>query len=137
MGDGHSGGGSIALADLIDRAGDGLLHDFLHYYGVNLIAGFRSGEWSPRLVLALVGMLPAGSATFALLQDRAGQAGWGSTQELLAALIDAVNANTIARGNLKKSTKFEPVPRPGGGREVKKPESTRAAYNVFAAALGG
>lgn len=71
-------GGSEALAELIDKYGEVLVADLLHYYGVDIRDLFRDERpLSPRYVLTLVIHLPVESAFFA--ERRGGQEfrGWG------------------------------------------------------------
>jgi hypothetical protein len=68
-----TGGGSLALAELIDEHGDALLADFLEHYGVHLPDVLF--EWPPRLLLSLaVEGLPFGCRLFAHMEG--GSEGW-------------------------------------------------------------
>lgn len=66
-------------------------------------------------MLSLVERLPEGSKTFSLMQD---EEHWRAYLDVdghyyaLAAIVNAINCNTGARGNFKKKPKFEPFPVP-------------------------
>lgn len=74
-----------------------------------------NGDVAPLFVLSLIERLPEGSKTFALMQDKEY---WRAYQDItpdyyvLAAIVNAINTNTGARGNFKKPPKFDPFPLP-------------------------
>lgn len=73
------------------------------------------GDIAPLFVLALIERLPEGSKTYALMHDKEyWRAYLDITPEYygIAAIVNAVNCNTGARGNFKKKPKFEPFPTP-------------------------
>lgn len=76
-GDGPTGG-SAALSELIDKYGEVLVPDLLHYYGVDIRDLFRDEDpLSPRYVLTLVIHLPIESAFFAARRGGQEYRGWG------------------------------------------------------------
>lgn len=64
---GDVAGGSAALADLVDRYGEGLRADFVRYYGRDLI-DYLAGRRDPGEALVLVNALPLSSATKAMMR---------------------------------------------------------------------
>ena len=71
---------------------------------------------SPRRLLWLCSQLPEDSATVIALRGGEEWRGWGTAEQLLATLIDAVQWNTyatIAVNSKKPPRKPAPVPRPG------------------------
>lgn len=67
---GLPGGGSLDLADLLDKHGEDLFIDLLKVYQFNLVA-FLRGEaaGSPRLILTMIRHLPEGTNYVAALQS--------------------------------------------------------------------
>lgn len=137
-GDG-SGGGSLALADLIDKYGEYIYFDLHHYCGgLNLVDLVRDGSgYSPRQILWLINGLPTESATKSEIQGGQHYRGWTVNSYLIANVADAVRENTWHRSAINtekgKKTPEEPKPtyRPGDER-VKKAAKKR---NPFAARL--
>ena len=119
MDEGHSGGGSLSLAEYLDEYGAGVYADFHFYYGLDLGEMLRSGVPSPR-IRALIARLPTGSMTRAMEIDADH---WdahfeaGHTYYQLAGIYDAVNTNTASTGFYKKRPKFEPWPIPSRKKE--------------------
>lgn len=115
MDGGDPGGGSIALARLIDKAGGAILADFQQEYGLNLIDILRTGSHEPATVLVLVNQLPLASRTVAALRGGEQFIGWDVDRYFLAQLIDSVNrvAYTVAAANSKRKPKApKPTVRP-------------------------
>lgn len=74
-----------------------------------------AGGVSPSLVLAMVGALPSGCKTVAMMQggeDWVYYFGLDSNSRVLAGIYDAVNLNTRATGFYKTPPKFKPWPSP-------------------------
>lgn len=115
MDGGESDGGSLALARLIDQAGEAILADFQAEYNLNLIEVIRTGSHDPMTLVALVRQLPLGSRTVAALRGGSQFIGWDVDRYFLAQLIDSVNrvAYTVAAANSKRKPKTpKPTPRP-------------------------
>lgn len=111
---GHSGGGSLTLAGLIDKAGDGLLPDLKRYYDIDLIETIEGQGTSPALVLSYVRALPEESLSRALLRDQPDTEGWSHERYLLAGIFDVIRENTMATGQwTKKVPDLKFWPRPG------------------------
>lgn len=129
-------GGSAALADLIDRYGEGLQFDF-YRYGLPPLVEFVNGQRRPSEAIRLIGVLPADSATAAMMRARPPEGstgkppawraeyGWGVVANLLADLWDAQVATAVGgkKGGRKppvhprtKSMKTAPRRRPKPGR---------------------
>lgn len=68
---GHSGGGSLALAEILDSHGEELYIDLKREYSLDLVE-FLRGEvaTSPRLILAMVRNLPEGTNYVAIQAAR-------------------------------------------------------------------
>jgi hypothetical protein len=104
-----SGGGSLALAELIDKHGAALVADFLSEYGVRLVDVVF--EWPAREVLALVEGLPDNKMYAAYV--RGGSKwyefrGWGKDRHMAADAWDLhVQINT------QQGKKVVTYPRPG------------------------
>ena len=105
---GDAGGGSLALADLLDENGEALYVDLLKYFNFDLAAFLAGGvASSPRLILTLIRHLPEGSHYVALLQSAtveesqqvtepeidpvSEQLMWTQDRMLMAQLINSVN----------------------------------------------
>lgn len=133
MAGGHSAGGSLQLAELIDRYGEFIYRD-LHEYagGLNLVDALRPGSgYSPRQLLVLIKGLPLESATVAAMRGGSDFRGWGLQNYLITNLIDAVRENTfafIAANSKSKPKPFDPTYRP---REKAAPKK-RDEKNPFA-----
>jgi hypothetical protein len=112
---GDPGGGSIALARLIDQAGEAILADLQAEYGLNLVDIVRTGSHDPATILVLIKQFPLGSRTVAALRGGEQFIGWDVDRYLLAQLIDGVNrvAYTVAAANSKRKPKApKPTVRP-------------------------
>lgn len=120
MGGDHSGGGSLTLADFIDKHGEELVGDFLQYYNVRLSEIVSEGStWTPLEVLVLIRQLPVESRTVAVQRGGDQFRGWGVERYMFATLIDAVNqvAYITAAANSKRKPKApKPFPRPKKNR---------------------
>jgi hypothetical protein len=116
VGRGDFGGGSLALARLIDKAGGAILADFQQEYGLNLIDLLKEGSgYEPSTILVLVNQLPLASRTVAALRGGDQFIGWDVDRYYMATLIDAVNqvAYVTAAANSKRKPKApKPMPRP-------------------------
>jgi len=125
---GDPGGGSAALAGLINQFGEELDADFLRYYHLDLTDVLVPGtRLTPRRALGLIRNLPHGSAFVAAQQGGAQFAGWAVNEYLLAGLIDAVQHNThafVSAHSERRPKPPEPAYRPG---KVK-----RRSNNLFA-----
>lgn len=125
-------GGSLSLADLIDKHGEKIFFD-LHRYagGLNLVKALEDDSgYSPRQLLHLIMSLPVESATMAALQGGDEFRGWGVLEYQIASLIDSVRENTyvlISANSKKKPEKPEPTYRP------KQKQSQKTKPNSFAA----
>lgn len=118
---GDVAGGSGALADLVDRYGEGLRADFVRFYGRDLI-DYLMGRRSPGEALVLINALPPSSVTKAMMRadpmvggdpDRKPPAWVGFYED------DPATANAIrdlwdlqAAQNTPKGKKPPKVPRP-------------------------
>lgn len=101
----------------------------------------------PWQLLAYIQRLPEGSMYMSKLRDAEfWRAFLGASAEsyALAAIVDAVNANTRATGNWRKSPpKIDPYPTPDAvakaarKREEAKPKSVAALFGAVQASLGG
>jgi len=116
---GNPSGGSLELARLIDEAGEYLIPDLQHYYGIDLRELFAEDKpLSPRWVLIHVLHLPVESAFVA--QQRGGGMfrGWDEGRYMMARLIDLMSisnwmflcANSDPDG--RKPEMPEPYPMP-------------------------
>lgn len=110
MGGAREGGGSFALAELIDKHGSALLSDFQAYYQLEL--GQVVLDRSPDYVLALIEGLPDNLAFAAAMRGGRQFRGWGQDRNMLADLWDLTAAVGMA-GSKKKPPKF---PRPQANR---------------------
>lgn len=126
MGVFFSGGGSIVLAGLIDKAGEALYQDFRSEYQINLIEAV-GGSMPPSEIIMLVRGLGIGSRFVALLQGGEQFVGWDNQAYQMATLIDAINYTTyavIAANSKRKPKEPKPAYRP-------KKEGNRKANNMF------
>lgn len=124
-----TGGGSLALASLIDKAGEAIFQDFQDVYGLNLIDMIRD-DVPPVEILLLIRGLKLGSRFVAIAQGSPEFTGWDVTQYQLANLIDAVNYTTyvLTAANSKRKPKApKPTHRPK--------KEGRRSNNQFAAQL--
>jgi len=112
---GDPGGGSIALARLIDQAGEAILADIQSEYGLNLVDVLRTGSHDPATILVLIRQLPLASRTVAVLRGGEQFIGWDVDRYFLAQLIDSVNrvAYVVSAANSKRKPKApKPTHRP-------------------------
>lgn len=119
---GDPGGGSIALARLIDQAGGAILADMQSEYGLNLVDVLRTGSSDPATILVLIKQLPLGSRTVAALRGGEQFIGWDVDRYFIAQLIDSVNrvAYTVAAANSKRKPKApKPTIRPSRAQKAK------------------
>lgn len=125
-----SGGGSLAVAELVDKAGAAIYADLLEYYGVDLVEAIRSASPSPRRLLALLRWLPPGCRMRAQLEDEPRLFGWTREAEVGADQWDAIMANMVgtAWGKIKAP---DPYPRPGVKRSEKVPKTVRGLASMF------
>lgn len=126
MGGVVTGGGSLILASLIDRAGGALYQDFRSEYGLNL-RECVGGDLPPSEIIVLIQGLGLGSRFVSELQGGEQFVGWDMELYQLATLIDAVNYNTyavIAANSKRKPKEPKPVYRP-------KKEGNRQSNNMF------
>jgi hypothetical protein len=117
---------------LIDEYGSAVAADFQAHYGLDLwdvVADLCSEHpaYTPRQVLALAEWLPDDGAVAACAAARPPASGgdpplpvqhfgWGMNRHLLAAIFDAVAANTVVTARVagaKKVPDPKPWPRPG------------------------
>ena len=102
------------------------------YFGFNLKDALRDGE-DPSLIVSLVQRLPVSSMFVAMQQD---SEYWrfyvDRTPEYYvgAGIYDAVNQNTLARGNFKKRAKLDPWPLPGRAIDAFKKEQEKRDTSV-------
>lgn len=93
MGWGVAAGGSRVLAELIDKHGEAILSDLLHYYRVDLRDLFSGdGSLSPRYLLALIFQLPTDGAFYASRQGGIQFRGWDAGRYALVAQVNAQRA---------------------------------------------
>lgn len=129
MGGEDSGGGSVVLASLIDKAGEALYQDFQEIYGVNLIDMVREDAHPAEFLLLIRGLRP-GSRFMSVMQGSEEFYDWDLLAYQMATLTDAVNYVTYAviSANSKRKPKApKPAYRPKKGG--------RKANNAFAAQL--
>lgn len=109
MGSRESGGGSLALVELIEEHGSALVADFAHHYNGLRLANVVL-EWSPREVLALVEGLPDDGLLAAHRQggDQWREfLGWGADRHMFALWLDM-----YAQAHTEKGKKAWTYPRP-------------------------
>lgn len=120
-----SGGGSLTLASLIDKAGEAIYQDFRSEYNLNLMDCLQ-GDLSPLEIIMLIRGLKIGSRFVATLQGGAQFVDWNLVAYQLANLTDAVNNNTYvltAANSKRKPKQPKPVYRPK--------KDTRQSNNMF------
>jgi len=106
---GHQPGGILGLARLIQQHGEAIEYDLIRH-GLRLRdLGTPSFDW--RDLLVIVKHLGPESATVRAASPD--QAGWGLTEQLLAALVDAVQIGNWQRQGRTHSPRPKPIPRPG------------------------
>ncbi len=118
---------------MIDEYGEGVYADLRFYYQIDLIDVIEGRGPSPALVIQLVQRLPDTSLTAALSMGGKQFFGWGMDRFMLAAVYDALNANTRATGNWAKgkAPKFPEWPRPKTEKVEKKPVTVADLYQHF------
>lgn len=117
-----SGGGSRALAELIETHGSSIVADLKHYFQTDVALTVSGEGETPRRVLAYIAHMPNGSATQASVREEPDAFGWDTQTYLLAGLVDAVRENTFvtAQTNTKKKIKPpEPIDVPGRVKQGK------------------
>lgn len=123
MGRKCTAGGSLALASLIDKAGEALYQDFRSEYGLN----FKDvvAEESPFEVLMLIRGLKLGSRFLAAVQGGDDFVGWDVQTYQMASIIDAINNTSyaIVASNSKRKPK---APKPSY-----RPKKERKSTNAF------
>lgn len=121
----YSGGGSLALGELIDEFGGAFLRDMWFYYGIDFLEVYRSGEGvPPSIFLALFEGMPPGNACEAQASGFPGEVGYDVNSRLLMNVADwaqvtALTASRLGGGKPEKfvaeyrpwANKSEPVPR--------------------------
>lgn len=121
MGGVDSGGGSLALASLLDKAGEAIYQDFQSEYGLNL-KDLVDGGRSPFEILMLIRGLKLGSRFITLLQGSEEFLDWNINTYQMATVIDAINnvAYAVIAANSKRKPKApKPAYRPKkGGRRT-------------------
>lgn len=125
------GGGSLTLASLIDKAGDGLVPDLKREFNHDLSETIHGRGPAPAVVLSYVRALPEASLTKALLRDDPASEGWDHDRYLLAGIFDVIRENTLLTGHFNKAPELKQWPRPGdepSENEGKKPVSVKALW---------
>lgn len=120
MGQGNCGGGSEAVAEIIDEYGEALERDLLYYYNVD-IYDVVLGKVHPRRVLNLVRRLPEDSVTKGLASGGEDFIGWDASRTYLALLLEnqIFMRHEYAQSMTEKKLK-PPQPLKLPGREEKK-----------------
>jgi hypothetical protein len=113
----HRSGGSLELARLIDKAGEDLIPDLKHYYGIDLRDLFsEDNPLSPRWVLMHVMNLPIESAFMAEIRGGKEFRGWDEGRYMLASIYNVINIlkyiTILANSDPKKTTPEPPEPFP-------------------------
>lgn len=120
-----TGGGSLVLASLIDKAGEALYQDFRSEYGLN----FKDfvATHSPHETLMLIRGLGIGSRFVSQLQGGEQFQQWDVNAYQMATLIDAVNYVTYAviAANSQKRKPKQPKP------SYRPSKNTRKTNNMF------
>lgn len=143
---GAGSGGSLSLAAVIDEYAGEIYRDFEHYYPNFSWDDLFAGKIHPGFVLEMIFALPRGSYLAAKVAG--GEYEWryflGVTDDYdaLAAVVDAVNTNTVVTyrsAGGKKKAKFDPYPTPtSAAAEAKQkrenPVSLMSMYQMFTAA---
>lgn len=135
MDGGDPAGGSSALAGLIDKYGEVLVPDLLHYYGVDLRDIFDEDHpLSARYILALVKYLPLESAFVA--ERRGGQQfrGWGPLMYAVVAAVNALRAiqHMYLLAHLAKNSPKPKAPEPYPIPDTYKQRKSRNKPGTFA-----
>lgn len=119
-----SAGGSLSLAELLDKYGEKVFFDLHHYAGgLNLVDALQyDSGYSPRQLILLIANLPVESATIAAMRGDDEFRGWGVDRYMIANLIDSVRENTyvlLAANSKRKPEKPQPTFRPEQKRKDK------------------
>lgn len=115
MGQGDPAGGSRVLAKLIDKHGEAILSDLLHYYRVDLRDLFSDDNpLSPRYVLALIIHLPTNGAFYASRRGGPQFRGWDEDRYALVSAVNAINTTNfiLAMANRDPSKSKPKAPKP-------------------------
>lgn len=119
----HPSGGSVGLAQLIDKYGEQLAADLLEIYQVDIRDIFHPTKpLTPLYLLVLIKGLPEGSRFIAERVGGPEFRGWDASRYAAVANVNAVRALQyvyIAAHSKSKPTPPEPFPYPGmdtGGR---------------------
>lgn len=89
--------------------------DLLDYYDIDLVDVVEgTARTTPLLVLSLIEGLSDGSRFTASRLGGSRYLGWSEDRMILAAILDAINDNTLVSGDWPKGKrpKFKPWPRP-------------------------
>lgn len=129
-------GGSGALAELIDKYGEVLVPDLLHYYGVDIRDLFlEQNPLSPRYVLTLVTYLPVESAFFAARRGGQEFRGWGpdlyAAADIATSLRTMIHLYVVSHLDRKKH-RMPPAPKPFPTPEDQKTKKSSNKPGSFA-----
>ncbi|AGK87503.1 tail assembly chaperone [Mycobacterium phage HINdeR] len=134
-------GGSIELADLIDRYGGCILADLQLHYGVDLRDLFsEDNPLSPRYVLTLLRYMPDDSATFAEMRGGQEFRGWNEDRYQNTAMVDAIRGLLYAfilahtGKNSRKPAAPEPWPTPDRKNRKERQKKTPGSFYRMVAA---
>lgn len=130
-----TGGGSLELADLIDRYGGCILADLKLHYGVDLRDLFSEVDpLSPRYVLTLLRYMPSDSATFAEMRGGQEFRGWDEDRYQNTAMVDAIRGLLYAfilahtGKNSRKPAAPEPWPTPDRKNRKERQKKTPGSF---------
>ncbi|QHB36913.1 tail assembly chaperone [Mycobacterium phage Roary] len=128
-------GGSLALADLLDKYGEVLIPDLKHYYGMDLRDLFSEEHpLEPRWVLAHIIYLPTESAYVA--ERRGGQQfrGWNPSWYALVATVNGIRAlnHMYILSHIGKNSSKPKAPEPYPIPEVDRSKTEAPKANSFA-----
>lgn len=127
----RSGGGSLALAELIDEHGEALYAD-LTDRGIDLGKVIAGEGPSPRLVIGVIRWLPDTSAFHASQAGGRDFLGWGQGRRLMAATYDAINQQTRATGQWKKDPPdIPPWPTPFDKKKRQEKATVKGLFSRF------
>lgn len=114
---------------MIDKHGEALLSDLLHYYRVDLRELFSEVcPFTPRYLLSLIIHLPADGAFYASRQGGQEFRGWDTDRYALVALVNAQRAGNHIQLMINRDPKRaapkppEPFPTPGSENKSKAPK---------------
>lgn len=138
MGEGNPPGGSLELANLLDRFGETIVPDLKHHYGIDLRDLFSEvNPISPRWALIHVHNLPMGSSTMAEVRGGEQFRGWDLDRYMAARQIDAIAALRyiliLANMDPKKRKPPAPEPFPTPDKPAKKQKDERPGSFAFIA----